>query len=478
MPEELTHTTERMPLPSTGKYWEYHYSIVRFNPQEGESIYLNYSQGIEGGYDFQHGPGIDRDGEGPPSMRCIENPWEITTDIDEQRIGTWPYNQQGKKRIMKVVDDRIKSLEQAQRQKRRKRSKSDSDYLEEKKLKDIELRKWQGYRRIIENTPTHHDWFHEKYPDLEIIGEQGCGDLTMNPWYVAFINSGLTGNRPRLIHLHGEPMEKRSYTCLVKWSDSNKIEIITLKFNPFLTDKYQVMHKDEPVADKIEFAIYGKPIIRAGRLLDMRETCHQYSDIRHLFLLPDLNLSKSGFFYGRQHSGAIYFGEAQLLNDRNLRRAALSGPIELNRLYRGMGASIDEVRDALKNLNYRERKEPIGMLRQGEWRFTREDDRLVDIYLRRSQYGCTMIGVDQGGGILCCAYNSRAWDQVGDTIPDAARRFRRIAIQAGFEAKDVLIFDEGADVFQRVKFEKEDLKDTVPPVPGRTQIRAMFIFAK
>ncbi len=470
MPQQLLLLRKQIQFPERpGREpgaWDYHLSMVRFNPKEGEEIFLNYSQGTNDNFDFQHGPGIKRDGEGPPWMWCYEDPREVTTDPLEQRSGTWPHDEGKKTALIATVTGR--------------RDKIDKQLMSKGEIELPELRyrldTWDRYLKVTQQTPSHQKWFNEKYQEYTIIGEQGCGDLTMNSWHVAYTKSSLTSDEPKFIHLREEPLESRSYSCLVKWKEGTSVEIKDIRFHPFRSDKYRVMLDSKPIADQIEFAVYGKPIIRNGHVLDMRATCHQYSDIRHLFLLPDLNLSKQGFFYGKQQEGPIYFGEAQLLNDRNLRRAALSGPIELDRLYRGLSVSVEDVRSALTSLGYMERRQPTGLLRRGEWRFTPEDNRLVDIFLRRSQYACSMIGIDKQGGILCLAYDARAWDEVGATIKEAADILLRVSKESGYPVRDALIFDEGADVFQSVRLPGKELNYTVPLQPGRVQIRAMFIF--
>jgi len=53
----------------------------------------------------------------------------------------------------------------------------------------------------------------------ELVLMQGCGDLTMNAWNVAFV-SGPSDSSDRswtLLYPDGEPLNDRTYTCLIKW---------------------------------------------------------------------------------------------------------------------------------------------------------------------------------------------------------------------------------------------------------------------
>ena len=138
-----------------------------------EDLFLSVTPG------FEHGPGIQRDGITPPRMRDphsvprIMNPLSLplhrnlrpTTDPYAQRAGTWTLYHHVK-RFLQYYGD-----------------------------------KWT------------------------IIGVQSNGDLTMNPWHVAYIGKShvpnqdgelcalLTENDPQ------EPVGSRIYRSLIKWTD-------------------------------------------------------------------------------------------------------------------------------------------------------------------------------------------------------------------------------------------------------------------
>lgn len=457
MPDRVFSQEREYTIPGKRRRWVFRLSIVRFDPKEGEEIFLSYSGGVKEAPDFQHGPGIVRDGQGSPWMRRYDNPWEIVVDTVEQRVGTWLIDDSCRSGVLKLVHDRMDEA----------RHESNED----------RLRSWEQHLEVSNYIPDHTGQFEKNYSDYEIIGKQGCGDLTMNSWNVAFLRSRHTADEPKLIYLRDEPLETRIYSCLIKWKQREpRLQIADVRLQPYRTDEYMVMLGGEPIADKIEFAIYGKPVVRNGHVLDLRETVHQYADVRHLFLLPNLNPPgrRPQFLFGRYQQDSIYFGEAQLLNDRNLRRAALSGPVEIDRLYEGMGISVDALREALNELRYREvLSREARLLRKGEWRLVYENDRFVDIFLKRSQYGCGMIGLDKGGRLLGLVSNARAWDQVGTTIEQDAKLLQ----EHGTE--NALIFDEGADAFQTVRFAPGDaLVDTVPRFSTRFQMRAVFFFAR
>ncbi len=252
------------------------------------------------------------------------------------------------------------------------------------------------------------------------------------------------------------------------------------------------------VADRVEFAVYGQQVIRGGELVPLGQNVLEFGDLRHVFLMPNLNPEKklnypgdSGrprFIYGREQYDPVWFGEAQLLNDRNLRRAALDGPIELSRLYLGMGVSMAHVRavkegdyavatsEYAASDRYHEETTHVRPLEPGEWRFVPEDSSLVEIYLKPNTFAFTMIGLDGLGRILCLACNGNPGQlgllPYGRTLETAARRLLNLG------AQDAILVDEGGDVFQKIERPGKagGLLEALPL--RRQQVRAMLIFAR
>jgi hypothetical protein len=42
--------------------------------------------------------------------------------------------------------------------------------------------------------------------------------------------------------------------------------------------------------ENVGLAVSGKPVIREGRQVDFTSVVHQFSDMRHLFLLPNFQM--------------------------------------------------------------------------------------------------------------------------------------------------------------------------------------------
>jgi hypothetical protein len=393
--------------------------ILEFFPSEEEHLFLSYSLGRE------HGPGIVRDGIGSPRMEIIGRPWETTTNAQEQRHETWC-----------ILPGKARQKEP--------------------------------------DAKSHVGRFKQKYKnDYEILSLAGFGDLTMNLWNTGFVNNRLTGG-PRLLHLWDEPISSRIYTCLVKWKDGG-YSISPVRFNRNLIDQdlkdpAVVLIDGKPVANEIEFAVFGQQVVRDSEVVDARQIVHQFSDIRHLLAIPNLN-PKTGrprYFFGAERTDDVWLGEAQLLDDRNLRRAALSGSVELHRLYKGLGCPKRELEAILQQYGPNRSNEPYRVLEPGEWRWIAEDNNLVEIHLRRSRYPCTMLGITQNGSLLSLAWEGKYNTEGGWTIEEAAKAL------TNHRAKDAILCDEGSDVMQRrlALDRKYDIKNK------RAQIRAILIFAK
>ncbi|MBI3800882.1 MAG: hypothetical protein HY268_28395 [Deltaproteobacteria bacterium] len=361
----------------------------------------------------------------------------------------------------------------------------------------------QEYVNENPRLPAHDTEFTRVYPDHEIIGQQGCGDLTMNLWNVAYVNSALAlGGNPVLIFLHKEPLASRTYSCLVKWKPKGEnrsevtIEDVRFFANAATVPEMVWMERGGQwvqCSDEVEFAVSNQQIIRDGRIVDVSRLSQQFSDLRHLLQMPNLNPrtplpsvagdpGRPRFYFGRVTQDDIWFGEAQLLNDVNLQRAAMTGPVFFSRLYEGLGASVEQVRGAMQLAEYTEVSDPRLELAQGEFRFVPEDDTQVEMYLRRSTYGWTIIGLNKTNDkILALACEGNPATRTGHILEEAARKLK----EAG--APNALLVDEGADVFQtallghnlpkvKVAGGGPELDMTVPL--KRTRLRATFIFAR
>jgi hypothetical protein len=462
MPKRLMHVAEPVEL-----------SVFAFSQDEGEEVFLTYT------WERAEGPDIRRTGKGPPYMALIGGqPGQITTHPFGLRLGTWLIR--GDMR-QQELDDAKRNLDEARKN---HSPKEDIDVLEktEKELRTIQ---------------AHDEVFKSAYPDLEIIGQQGCGDLTMNLWNVAYVNSNLTNNPPTLIYLSHEPLEDRVYTCLIKWKASqgraSNLTIQDVRFSRRCNirkpnEMVWVNHEGHwiPRGDLIEFAISNQQVIRNGEIVPIVQICDRFNDLRHIIHMPNLNpkgplysgetpKSRNSYrprqYFNKDQHDDVWLGEAAFLRDGtlNLLRNALSSPVFLEF---PPDANEKILTSALEGEGY-ERAGAAELLTEGKWRFVDRgpQTRVLEIYFKRNVYGWSMIGLTHDSSrILCLACTGTPGKERRGRILEKAAECLR-----DFHAHNALLIDEGADVFQTiwVNGQAEDMVRRL-----RQRMRATFIFGR
>ncbi|NCR53682.1 MAG: hypothetical protein GPJ10_09730 [Microcystis aeruginosa L211-07] len=387
--------------------------------------------------DYQKGPGIQRDGITAPRMRDPHAVGDITiprlgqiaipgldstTNAYEQRAGTW--------------------------------------------------------------TLYHHlkEFCDQRGQDWLIIGAQGCGDLTMNPWHLAYLgpNYYIKSLQNQLcgMFLPGdpqEPIDRRIYRCLVKWCDDmathlgHRYEFLDLRFmagganiiqmnDPRVARKYDAFLRTLPgydanlqnIAPFLEFALAGKTIIQQGDVVPLFTAIDRFQDVRHVFCLP-YGIPCAGSFMGRA-IGKINLGEYQLYGDLNARRAALNGPIivETQLISPGGFLKISLGSPAVANELMRNNFRPVGVSprRAGEY-FPYPGGDTVEIYFPKNIYPFGILGMS-GQRIICFA-SSGLGARIGNTLEGIT-----LIMSDGFSAEEAMVLDEGFDVFQMINPMKDD----------------------
>jgi hypothetical protein len=286
-----------------------------------------------------------------------------------------------------------------------------------------------------------------------IIGVQSCGDLTMNPWHVAFM---WEGGQPILYHLNTvldpadikEPVHERAYRCLIKWRARKRrtflYEFADLKFT-ILREKIKVelirTRKDrntpefEAITDDIEFALSGKPIVQKGRDISLSSVIDRFQDVRHVFNLPQVPLRDQK----DERKGIINFGEYELFNNPNARRGALTSPIIINLNLPSAYGRVDY--DELEKLlteKFHYRISPDSPTRRCEFRKYSEDQ--VEIFFPHNVYPFGVLGGEKGN--LVCLASGGLSGRVGNTLEGITR-----IMYDFFGCEDALVLDEGYDTF-------------------------------
>jgi hypothetical protein len=415
-------------------------------------------------------------------------PGQTTTDAFGLRLGTWLIQEDLR---TGEEDEAQKALAKARED---RKPKADVDVLE-RTLREL---KPGGIR-------AHDAVFAELYPGYEIVGHQGCGDLTMNAWNVAYFNCdlGQDGARgqhpPTLVCLPSEPTHLRTYPCLVKWKGSEvglgRLNIEEVQFRRTRevneTNEMVCVRYGEtwlPRGDRIEFAVSNQQVIRNGAIVPIVTSCHQFGDLRHLLQMPNLNPAQALYpgepprpggkdlylprdYFNTDQFGDIWFGEEAFLKDtsQNLVRAALAGPVFVEP---PPGATIRRLHGAFSRAGYQEARSATEPLSPGYWRSVRRtpQETVVEVYFKRNTYGWTMVGLSADNRrILCLACTGRP-GVTGYTLEQAAE----ILLRAG--ASSALLMDEGADVFQKLRRDDGEMVDMVPRL--RRRLRSTFIFAR
>jgi len=455
-------------------------SIVSFHRDDKEDIFLTYT------WDRSEGPDIRRTGKGPPYMGLIGGePGDVTTHPFGLRLGTW------------LIREEMRELEKAEAQQN-----LDDAYKGNSTEGDIAV--LEQTLNELETVSSHEKGFADAYPNHEIIGFQGCGDLTMNEWNVAYVNSCLAkGTRPALIHLPQEPLEQRLYSCLIKWKGDkdrpSRLTIQETRFNRLScvsdTNELVWVRHDEswmPVGDLVEFAVSNQQVIREGNIVPVVTTCSQFGDLRHLLHMPNLNPKEPLYqseipkhpnsyrprqYFNKNQFGDIWLGEENLLRDtsQNLLRTALFGPVFLD-----FPPDANEVilRSALERENYEEAPSSLEHLTPGKWRFVSRGPQVtvLEIFFRRNHYGWTMIGLGEDSRRIYCLACKGKPGITGGTVTTGYTVEEAAAFLLDLGVRNALLMDEGEDVMQLVKELDGGFTNMVPS--RRRRLRALFIFAK
>ncbi len=373
---------------------------------------------------FEHGPGIKRDGITSPRMRdphsiafvCQPRQLSHNNDLSDtidpyiQRAGTWTLYQHLKEFCKRNGD------------------------------------KWR------------------------IVGVQSCGDLTMNPWHVAYIRKSYIPGQVKFCGLLGddeiyEPFENRIYRCIVKWSAEaaallkRRYEALDLTFHE-VPGGYSVIIKDvhhrdgyagrlskiksydanvHDISSCIDFALAGKPVVESGEELSLANAIDRFQDIRHIFNLPTV---KAHGAYQGQPVDSINFGEYQLFHNLNERRAALSSSVIIDLCIKDyIKVEWEELKSKLLERHFK----PVldSPTRRGQFRRYTDDIRKdkVEIFFPHNVYPFGVLGAHNDE--LVCLASGGLSGRVGNTLEGIGR-----IMYDFFGCDDAVVLDEGFDTFQ------------------------------
>lgn len=342
-------------------------------------------------------------------------------------------------------------------------------------------------QRMGTYTLYHHlrDFINAKGKEWRIVAVQSNGDLTMNPWHVAYIgkNTYVSNKQQKGIicglftkedpNPNKEPVDKRTYRCLVKWNDevckqrrtNIKYEFLFLKFS--LTEKdnfayigdpkyidlnktwlselncYDEKTKSYNITNYIEFAFSGKTIIKKGFLNPLSRAVDKFQDVRHVFNLP--KVSASGSYEGIEVK-KLNLGEYQLYSDLNARRLALFAPVIVDLSTKdSVKMNWVTVRNELiiKHHYTEVLEHPRN---QNEFRRYPDDENKIEIFFPKATYPFGVIGIrskNTGEMEEMVSFVSGGLSgRVGNTLEGIGD-----IMFNHFRCTDALVLDEGLDSF-------------------------------
>ncbi len=376
--------------------------------------------------------------------------------------------------------------------------------------------------------------------EWRIVAMQGCGNLSMNEWFVGYYNPPPEWGDPHrtqgLIYLAREAPKTsdRQYTCLVKWKGDREhppvLSIQELQVRvafpgyfalaeasslPTSLSKRTGVSGIPPdgrllnITDAVEFAFFGQQVISKGEPVALEQIADQFFDVRHLFRLP--LLPESAYFEHPQPFQP-WFGEAELLRRPEQRRRALGGPVLLECMDYAPGADAPTIRQAFLDSGYEAVTGPPE--RPGQFRLVPVSaPHQVDVWLIPNVYPYSFVGLakprEEQLGEPALVYPSEALvlfaaggkpGRCGLTLREAVEVLRTqiqtIPLRSGdqdvaYEVYDALLVDEGYDVFQFARDKDGKLEFKVPvggsalptedPEPdtiGRDRSKAVLIVAE
>jgi hypothetical protein len=101
-------------------------------------------------------------------------------------------------------------------------------------------------------------------------------NLGTNHGHVAWQRS----ETPRVFRIREDPCGYASYSCLTAWR-SGLLSIEDLVFD-HSAERVRVATDDRDLSDEIEWATFGQPVLRGGRIVQVAEIAGMFYDARHV----------------------------------------------------------------------------------------------------------------------------------------------------------------------------------------------------
>lgn len=340
-----------------------------------------------------------------------------------------------------------------------------------------ELKKWIFLLNSYHYSQAHFSIFNDwcKKNHRKIAGHQGCGDLSLNMFHVAFIAEEIIGDKPPFtIILPEEDVNNHDYYCLTKWKEGRspggrRTEFAKMRFRRRYGDapveslvlRSAADGKWVEAGSEILFAVSGKPIVWGGVAQQLKDTIGMFTDLRHVFEFPNLNPTVTDGLrdfhdhnlrhrprsaFDRLQWDDVWLGEAALLDSRELRKATLTGSIGLTPS--DLGTFEEHIEAALKGRGempqHYAQVESLNIdLVPGQFRKDKRGRETVfEMRFRRNTYPYSIMGMTKEGHLLSCVWQGPYSDQEhGFTIEEMANLLVEMKVESA------LLFEEGADPY-------------------------------
>ena len=346
----------------------------------------------------------------------------------------------------------------------------------------------EDIRRDMPDIAEHERRFGTMAPNVAILGHAGAGNVTMNPFYLAWANGrlGYTDlDRPNLAAGH-------AYDGLVVRDDWRTEYRDDIRFGLGRESSSGVTIRlgDSDASSRVRFVVIGPTIVRAGRPIDegglRRQVLRgEHYDLRHVLHLAHLRWNEDRMARPPQDPVDIVsfcpllegFWTEGALEASMIERAFEGFPIDVTtepyddpslpyatRIGRTIGS--EAVVEALKARGYAltdgRPKLP------GEFRVVGpkagETYRAIEIVMRPGIYNHSALGVTEAGALIW-GCTTGLGGRVGITICQMGRLMARAGCH------DAILLDQGGDVSLRLGD-----RDAVRSSYGRTGMRGVLLF--
>jgi len=156
-----------------------------------------------------------------------------------------------------------------------------------------------------------------------VIGSRNVGN---NHGFIAWQKD----ENPKLFHVQGDPLNHRSYSCLVRHQDGQ----LAIRALCFKNDR--VFEDDTDITESVTWCVYGNQVLRDGKVLRIEGIIEQFYDIRHVLAFDRAQES------GKKIEAEIYEGYPDHFRENALK--ALEKGVPRNRyMHNCLGLSEDSL---------------------------------------------------------------------------------------------------------------------------------------